>query len=83
MSATRRLTVYSRSYCHLCDDMIVLLRPLEAQHGFEVDIVDVDTDPALEQRYGERVPVLMAGNEEICHYYLDCDKLRAYLAEKR
>jgi thioredoxin reductase (NADPH) len=37
----------------------------------------------LETRYGEWVPVLMAGEEEICHYHLDPDKLRAYLAEKR
>ena len=77
------LTVYSRSYCHLCDDMIAQLRPLEAQHGFILTVIDVDADAALETRYGERVPVLMAGEEEICHYHLDPDKLRAYLVEKR
>jgi thioredoxin reductase (NADPH) len=77
------LTVYSRSYCHLCDDMIAQLRPLEARHGFTLTVVDVDADAALETRYGEWVPVLMAGDEEICHYHLDPDKLRAYLAEKR
>jgi hypothetical protein len=34
--------------------------------------IDVDSDPALAARYGERVPVLtdMAGNE-LCHGRLD------------
>jgi hypothetical protein len=77
------LTVYSRGYCHLCDDMVAQLRVIEAQYGFTLAIIDVDSDPALETRYGEWVPVLMAGGEEICHYHLDSDKLRAYLAEKR
>jgi hypothetical protein len=35
-------------------------------------------------RYGERVPVLVAGNGgEICHYHLDRDALDAYLAKIR
>jgi len=42
---------------------------------------DVDADPALEARYGERVPVLAdAAGAEICHYHLDEAALRARLA---
>ncbi|MEO7728490.1 MAG: glutaredoxin family protein, partial [Burkholderiales bacterium] len=52
------LTVYSRAYCHLCDDMIEALRTLQADHSFELNVVDVDSEPALEASYGELVPVL-------------------------
>ena len=38
--------------------------------------VDVDADPALEVRYGELVPVLMAADgSEVCHYFLDASAL--------
>ena len=77
------LTLYARSYCHLCDDMIAKLRELEPELGFTVDIVDVDHDTKLEERFGERVPVLMAGDIELSHYHLDSGRLRAYFAEKR
>ena len=45
------------------------------------DEVDVDADPALEQRYGERVPVLVHPNgSEICHYFVDDAALRKALS---
>ena len=59
------LTLYSRSYCHLCDDMAAALEPLRDEFGFGIERVDVDRDPALEARYGERVPVLAHGEAEL------------------
>jgi len=73
------LTLYSRSYCHLCDDMLAALASLRGEFGFAVDVVDVDRDAALEQRFGILVPVLMHGGTELCHYHLDAGKVRAYL----
>ena len=80
---TVRLLLYSRSYCHLCDDMAKALEPLRESMNFCVEIIDVDADPALEALHGEKVPVL-ADDEglEICHYFLDMDRLRAHLAVK-
>ena len=66
-----RLTVYVRAACHLCDDMLRALQRYQAQLGFQLQAVDVDADPGLARRYGERIPVLMAGETELCHYFLD------------
>ena len=74
------LTLISRSYCHLCHDMEVALAPLAAEFGALVTVVDVDADPALEARYDELVPVLLHGEIELCHYFLDEGKTREYLA---
>ena len=72
---TPTLTLLSRAYCHLCDEMQAALAPLAARHDAKVVVIDVDAHPALEARYGERVPVLFAGapeaGEELCHYHLD------------
>lgn len=74
------LRMYGRSDCHLCDDMAAALRPLQARLGFELEMLDVDAHPALEQRFGERVPVLVdSEGAEICHYWLNEDALRRHL----
>jgi thioredoxin reductase (NADPH) len=75
------LTLMSRGYCHLCHDMEVALAPLAAEFGASVTVLDVDADPALEARYDELVPVLLHGDVELCHYFLDEPKTRQYLAE--
>ena len=54
----------------------------------KADIQDVDADPVLEARYDELVPVLAARagsgmEKELCHYHLNPDAVRAYLAEIR
>lgn len=78
-----RLTLYSRSYCHLCDEMLAALGTLRREFGFAVDVVDVDADASLEQRLGALVPVLMHAGTELCHYHLDAGKVRAYMVEIR
>lgn len=80
---TVRLTLYGRTYCHLCSDMAEALEPLREALGFSVAVVDVDADPALEARFGELVPVLADPEDvEICHYFLDIAALRSRLAVK-
>jgi len=81
--AVLRLILYGRSYCHLCDEMLAALSALRGEFAFVVDVVDVDNDPVLAQRFGNLVPVLVHADAEICHYHLDLGKVRAYLAKIR
>ena len=74
------LTLMSRGYCHLCHDMEVALAPLAKEFGATVTVLDVDADPVLEARYDELVPVLLHGDKELCHYFLDEAKTREYLS---
>ncbi|MFS2216713.1 glutaredoxin family protein [Telluria sp. Tellsp104] len=80
---TPHFTLYSRSYCHLCEDMRAALQAFMARQGqaYTVDVVDVDADPALVARYDELVPVLAAepAGTELCHYFLDESALRRHL----
>jgi hypothetical protein len=80
------LTLLTRAYCHLCDDMRVAIAPLADRFGATVTELDVDTDAALEARYGERVPVLLLGSPadgvELCHYSLDSATVRRALAKQ-
>jgi thioredoxin reductase (NADPH) len=78
-----RLTLFGRSYCHLCDDMIAALEPLRSELGFALEVIDVDGDPVMARRFDTLVPVLMHGDTELCHYHLEVGKVRAYLAKIR
>lgn len=73
------LLLYGRRYCHLCDDMLAALRALRGVPAIDIRYIDVDGDPALERRFGEFVPVLMAGETELCRYRLDEAAVRAHL----
>ena len=74
MSKSIAFTLYSRSYCHLCEDMLQALLGLQ-QPGerFDVQVIDVDADPQLLARFDELVPVLFGdpAGPELCHYFLD------------
>lgn len=84
-----QFTLYSRSYCHLCDDMLEQLQVYQEGHPdpvFSVQVHDVDADEALLALYDELVPVLTgkkgaAQEREICHYFLDAAKLKEFLDE--
>jgi hypothetical protein len=82
------LILYSRSYCHLCDDLLQALNAAFAErYRYTVTVVDVDHDPALVAQYDELVPVLVAnsagGVTELCHYFLDEAAVGAYLRADR
>jgi hypothetical protein len=70
-----------RPGCALCDalmsDLALVLGPVASA---EVEVVDISDDDDLERLYGARVPVLTADGELVCAYYLDRDRVEAYLA---
>lgn len=78
--------LYSRTYCHLCDDMLKALHELQQEYRFSVEVLDVDGDDNLLALYDELVPVLVARPvggaiaQQLCHYFLDVPTVRAYLA---
>jgi hypothetical protein len=76
-------TLYSRGYCHLCDDLHAALLALQTESlRFAVEVIDVDADDALVARFDELVPVLYGKLDapELCHYFLDVAAVQAYIA---
>ncbi|MFJ2993129.1 glutaredoxin family protein [Pandoraea sp. NPDC087047] len=67
------LTLYGRKWCHLCDDMLAALEAMRPAWDFSVTVIDVDSDPVLEAKYDEIVPVLALGERELCRYRFDAN----------
>jgi thioredoxin reductase (NADPH) len=75
---TRTFTILSREYCHLCHELLAALEPIASQYGWSIEIIDIDCFPELEARWDELVPVLLAGDIELCHYHLDENAVYAW-----
>jgi hypothetical protein len=80
-----KLTLLSRAYCHLCDELLADVRPIVEAHGAALDVLDVDAprNAALEALWGDRVPALFVGEPDsgvlLCHFRLDRTRLLAAL----
>ena len=79
MTPRKRVTLYTRVGCHLCEEAKRVLREQRAVTPFQLDLVDVDRDPELARRYGVRVPVVAVDGEDLFEYEVPVDLLRARL----
>ncbi len=75
----RRITVYTRAGCHLCDVAIDAVRALATESGAAIELVDIESDAALHARYLERIPVIALDAEELYDHFVDLDDLRSRL----
>jgi len=71
----RRVTLYERPGCHLCDEARAVLD----QAGVRYDRVDIESDDELFKRYLERIPVVTIDGREAFEFFIDERALEAWL----
>ncbi len=74
------LTLYYRSGCSLCEQMLQELTPLQQRYGFELQMIDIDSRADLQARFNERVPLLFAGETLLAEYFLDPQQVHAHFS---
>lgn len=75
-----RVTVYSRNGCHLCDEAEQIVAQVCADIGTDWERVDIDTDPALVERFTNEVPVTFVDGKQHDFWRVDPVRLRAALS---
>jgi len=80
LAVLKKVTVYSRSGCHLCEIAIDQIKSTMSELKFELDIKLIDGDTRLEEEYGEQVPVILI--EDKIHDYWRVDLERFIKAVK-
>jgi glutaredoxin len=55
-----QVILYTRAGCHLCDEALAVLR----RHGLQPALIDIDSDPALRERFNLCVPVVEIDGKE-------------------
>ena len=73
------VTLYGKPGCHLCEEAREAIQAVRAERPFELREVDVSLDPGLHSRYGERIPVVELGGDELFEYHVDPAALRERL----
>ena len=71
-----RVVVYTAPGCHLCEPAIESVREV---CGDDFDLVDITSDPELERRYREWIPLVKVDGVERFRYEVAADDLRAAL----
>jgi glutaredoxin len=72
------VALYTRSGCHLCDDAHALLM----RYGLRPDLIDIDADDALRQRFNHCVPVVVIDGKERFRGRINEVLLQRILADK-
>jgi glutaredoxin len=67
------VTLYTKPGCHLCEDVLQTLREVGTRLSFELKIVDIEQDDALQKRYMLDIPVVCIDGEQFSAYFLDKD----------
>jgi len=75
-----KVTLYSKSDCGLCDAAEEVLRQLQREIRFSIEVVDIEADKSLYDRYWDRVPVVAVEGREVASAPLDIQALRSALA---
>ncbi|MFL6106024.1 MAG: glutaredoxin family protein [Marmoricola sp.] len=79
-SGAARVLLYSKPGCHLCEDARAVIEQVCADLGASYDEVDITTDPALMQTYGEQIPVTFVDGAQHDFWRVDEQRLRTALA---
>ncbi|MEY3250396.1 MAG: hypothetical protein RLZZ27_504 [Actinomycetota bacterium] len=70
----KKVTVYSRSGCHLCEIAIDRIKSTMDELKFELDIKLIDNDIKLQEEYGEQVPVILIEGNVHDYWRVDLER---------
>jgi len=75
------VTVFTREDCHLCEEARETLETVADEEGIAlaVDERDVDADPDLRERYGDRVPYVLIDGSPAFKFRVDPERARRKL----
>jgi Glutaredoxin-like domain (DUF836) len=67
----KRVILYGREGCCLCDDARAVLERVRAKHPFTLRERDIDADDVLLRAYLERIPVVAIDGVEAFELFVD------------
>ena len=77
-----RITLYGRKECCLCDDMKKIVAQAASETAVDVEEIDVDSSPDLQQEFGSEVPVLFINGRKAFKYKVGGKELKERLEKE-
>ena len=82
MPAQVDLVLITRKGCHLCEAaeadlarVVARFTALNPDKPYTVEVMDVDSDPELHQRFSEELPVLLLNGEQVAFFRIDVERV--------
>jgi Glutaredoxin-like domain (DUF836) len=82
-AAGARVVFLTRADCCLCDDALAEVESARRSEPFELEIVDVDRDASLAEKYGHEVPVVLVDGRKAFKYRVTAEQLLRRLGRRR
>jgi len=74
------LTLLTRTGCHLCETMKMVVAQVERRYPIVLNEIDISVRPDLELKFGNDIPVLISGDQIIARHRISVSQLTAALA---
>ena len=74
-----RVTLYTKAGCCLCDEAKQEIDRARRETEFELEIVDIESDPRLRSQYQYDIPVIAINGERAFRYHVKAADLVARL----
>ncbi|WP_420174170.1 glutaredoxin family protein [Luteococcus sp. OSA5] len=73
------VVLLTRQGCHLCEEAAPLVQGECDARSIDVEVLDVDADPALREQFTNHVPVLLVRGVLVDYWRVDAERLRRAL----
>jgi glutaredoxin len=73
------LTILIKERCPLCEQALAVLGELQEEIGFELEAIDIASDPELGRTFRFAVPVIRVDGEEWARHRVDAEFERRLL----
>ena len=70
----KKITIYTRSGCHLCEIAIDRVNSVKDKFNFELELKLIDNSDELVRLYGEQVPVIMIDGNIHDYWRVDLER---------
>jgi len=71
-----QVVLYTAAGCDLCARALEVVRGIQDELEFDLELVDIGGEPRLEARYRELIPVVEIDGERAFTYFVDANALR-------
>ena len=78
-----QVTIYGRTGCHLCENLVNSLRPLAEPMNFILDLQQIDGNQELEALYGQLIPVVQIDGKYFSHFTINIEDFKSFLEKHR
>ena len=75
----KRVIIYSRPGCHLCDEAKAVIQNAGCSDRFILEEVNIESDNELLRKYKYDIPVIMIEGIEAFRHRVDVESLRKIL----